>query len=280
MSEQLQLRRGAASQIASFTGAQGEVVVDTTNYRLVLQDGATAGGFAAAKLSEAVTNTRAAVNDSAYTAQPTDRTIAYVSLTAARTVALPPASAYPTGTRLLVIDETGNCSTTNTVSIVRAGSDTINGQMSCAVNWSFGFVGLESNGSNAWTITDSLNIVATAPHGANTQFAVIETLVSGLSGASVTAPVGLPGNCIVFAVGAYVVTAITGATSYSVNDAYPTNYGSGLGVAAGSSNFGLIGPKGVYTGGLALTLTAAGGNFTGGAVRLSYHIAFMNPSTS
>jgi major tropism determinant Mtd-like protein len=52
LSEQLQLRRGSASQVAAFTGAQGEVVVDTTNNRLVVQDGATAGGFAAAKLSE------------------------------------------------------------------------------------------------------------------------------------------------------------------------------------------------------------------------------------
>jgi len=53
LSEQLQLRRGSAAQVAAFTGAQGEVVVDTTNNRLVLQDGATAGGFAAAKLGEA-----------------------------------------------------------------------------------------------------------------------------------------------------------------------------------------------------------------------------------
>lgn len=52
MSEQLQLRRGSAAQVAAFTGAQGEVVVDTTNNRIVVQDGATAGGFATAKLSE------------------------------------------------------------------------------------------------------------------------------------------------------------------------------------------------------------------------------------
>ncbi len=54
MSEQLQLRRGSAAQVAAFTGAQGEVVVDTTNNRLVVQDGTTAGGFAAAKLAEIV----------------------------------------------------------------------------------------------------------------------------------------------------------------------------------------------------------------------------------
>ncbi len=54
MSEQLQLRRGTAANVAASTGAQGEVFVDTTNNRLVVQDGATAGGFAAAKLSEVV----------------------------------------------------------------------------------------------------------------------------------------------------------------------------------------------------------------------------------
>lgn len=52
MSVQLKLRRNLASSLASFVGAQGEVVVDTTNNRIVVQDGSTAGGFAAAKLSE------------------------------------------------------------------------------------------------------------------------------------------------------------------------------------------------------------------------------------
>lgn len=42
---QVQLRRGTASQVAAFTGAAGEVTPDTTNHRLVLHDGATAGGF-------------------------------------------------------------------------------------------------------------------------------------------------------------------------------------------------------------------------------------------
>ena len=40
---QVQLRRGTSAQIATFTGAQGEVVVDTTNNRAVVHDGATAG---------------------------------------------------------------------------------------------------------------------------------------------------------------------------------------------------------------------------------------------
>lgn len=48
MSDQLQLRRGTTSQILAFTGAQGEVVVDTTLNALVVQNGSTAGGFYAA----------------------------------------------------------------------------------------------------------------------------------------------------------------------------------------------------------------------------------------
>lgn len=49
---QLQHRRGNAAQVLTFTGAQGELAVDTTNNRLVVQDGVTQGGWAAAKLSE------------------------------------------------------------------------------------------------------------------------------------------------------------------------------------------------------------------------------------
>jgi len=41
---QLQLRRGTAAQVAAFTGAAGEVTPDTTNNRLILHDGTTAGG--------------------------------------------------------------------------------------------------------------------------------------------------------------------------------------------------------------------------------------------
>ena len=107
MSEQLQLRRGTSSQVAAFTGQQGETVMDTTNNRLVLNDGATAGGWAAAKLTEVVTNTRTPVADAAYGALTTDRLIAYTSLTASRVVSLPTSASYPTGTRLLVIDEFG-----------------------------------------------------------------------------------------------------------------------------------------------------------------------------
>lgn len=41
---QIQLRRGTAAQVASFTGAAGELTPDMTNFRLVLHDGSTLGG--------------------------------------------------------------------------------------------------------------------------------------------------------------------------------------------------------------------------------------------
>ena len=45
MSTQVQYRRGSAAQVAAFTGALGEMVVDTTNWILNVADGTTLGGY-------------------------------------------------------------------------------------------------------------------------------------------------------------------------------------------------------------------------------------------
>jgi hypothetical protein len=264
MSEQLQLRRGSGAQVAAFRGAPGEVVVDSTNNRIVVQDGATLGGFAAAKLNEvllvsggsatalgigtpvdpgnplsvkassalftalstdfrvvlnktapgntasflyqdgfsgraeigltgddnfhfkvspngstwntgilidattgAVTfgNARTAVNDAAYTALVTDRTIAYTAITAARAVALPPASAFPAGVTLTVVDESGSCSPTNAIALSAAGSDTIAGVGSLVISRAYGFAALESNGSSKWTPVEQPGALAVMNSG-------------------------------------------------------------------------------------------------------------------
>jgi len=184
LSEQLQLRRGTAAQLAIFTPQQGECVVDTTNNRIVIGDGSTVGGNPAAKLSD-----------------------------------VPLA-------------------------------------------------------------TNPLNTLAAGANGANIQFGVLETLVSGMSGASVTALAQIPAYSIVFAVGARVITTITGATSYEVGvSGNLSQFGSGLSLAAGSTNYGLIGPTAFYSA-TSLILTAAGSNFTAGSVRLSIHYMLAAPSTS
>lgn len=45
MTREVQRRRGTAAEHASFTGAVGELTVDTTNKSVIVHDGATAGGF-------------------------------------------------------------------------------------------------------------------------------------------------------------------------------------------------------------------------------------------
>jgi hypothetical protein len=284
LSEQLQLRRGTGSQVASFTGAAGEVVFDTTNNRLIANDGVTVGGNPAAKLSEVITNSRSAVSDATYSVLATDRMVAYIALTAARVVTLPASSAYPTGTRLLIVDETGNCSATKTLTITPNGTDAIDGAASAVVNQAFGFIGIESNGAGAWTVIDqgfmpALESIAAAPHGANIQIGVLEILVT-LSGSSTNASLQIPANCIVLAIGAHVTTAVTGAVSYEVGVAGNlSQFGSALSTAAGSSNFGLIGPTAFYTA-TTLTITSAGGSFTGGQLRLSISYLLANPSAA
>tara|TARA_R110002020_G_scaffold154506_1_gene334356 strand:+ start:1911 stop:2771 length:861 start_codon:yes stop_codon:yes gene_type:complete len=52
MAVQVQLRRGTASQNNSFTGAAGEITVDTTNQTVRVHDGSTAGGHALVPLTD------------------------------------------------------------------------------------------------------------------------------------------------------------------------------------------------------------------------------------
>jgi hypothetical protein len=284
LSEQLQLRRGTATQVQTFIGAAGEVVMDTTNNRLVVNDGVTVGGTPLAKLSEVQTNSRTPVGDAAYTILATDRMVAYTALTAARVVTLPTSSLFPLGTRLLIVDETGNCSVTKALTITTNGTDVIDGAATTVVNQAYGFIGVESNQSGRWTTIDQGFMPATAnlaaaAHGATIQAQVLETSVT-LSGASTNASLQIPANCIVLAVGARVTTAITGATSYGVGVAGNlSQFGSALSIAAGSTNFGLIGPTAFYTP-TTLTITAAGGAFSGGQVRLSISCLLANPSAA
>jgi hypothetical protein len=57
MPTQIQLRRGTTSEHSSFTGAAGEVTVDTTKKALVVHDGSTAGGIPVARDSTVVHTT-------------------------------------------------------------------------------------------------------------------------------------------------------------------------------------------------------------------------------
>jgi len=45
MATQIQLRRGTSAETAAFTGADGEVTVNTTTDTVVVHDGSTVGGY-------------------------------------------------------------------------------------------------------------------------------------------------------------------------------------------------------------------------------------------
>jgi len=105
---------------------------------------------------------------------------------------------------------------------------------------------------------------------------VVEELLTGLTGASVTSTIAIPDRAIVLAVSTRTVTAITGATSYDCGIAgTPAKFGGTLGVAAGSTNVGVIGPQAFYAP-TPIVLTANGGNFTGGDVRIA--IQYLLPT--
>ena len=123
-------------------------------------------------------------------------------------------------------------------------------------------------------------VLAQGANGSSIVLHCAEQLVSGLSGASVTAGTPIPSGALVFACCSRVVTTITGATSFEVGYTGSLSaFGSSLGLSAGSTNEGLIGPNAFYAA-TNLILTPAGGNFTGGAVRLSLMYVVFTPATS
>ena len=136
------------------------------------------------------------------------------------------------------------------------------------------------DGTGAWsTPTPPLvadKTLAQGPNGAAIGVHVVEELLTGLTGASVTSTITIPDRAIVLAVSTRTVTAIAGATSYDCGIAgTPNKFGGTLGIAAGSTNVGVVGPQAFYAP-TPIVLTANGGSFTGGDVRIA--IQYLLPS--
>ncbi|WP_417259015.1 DUF2793 domain-containing protein [Celeribacter sp.] len=93
------------------------------------------------------------------------------------------------------------------------------------------------------------------------------------AGATSNVPFALPAQSVVFGVTGRVTTAITGtATGFSLGVAASSNrYGSGLSLPQGSWLRGLTGTPVTYYGSEDLILTAEGGNFASGEIRLAVH---------
>ena len=97
---------------------------------------------------------RKAVNDANYPVVATDQIVAIVSITAPRVISLISASLFPTSSRLLVVDQSGNLSSTITATIQPNSADLINGAGSFVLKNPNSFVELISNVTN-WIVTDS-----------------------------------------------------------------------------------------------------------------------------
>lgn len=117
-------------------------------------------------------------------------------------------------------------------------------------------------------------------NGAATELGCDEEELTSLSGASVTTTMSFPAQSLILGASVRVTAAITGATSFDVGDGTTVDrFGGSLGIALGSTNQGTVGPAGNY-GTTNVVLTANGGNFTGGSVRVALHYLRNQPPAS
>ncbi len=106
---------------------------------------ASAVPFLALASGEPNTATRTTVANANYTLLASDSIVAYTSIGAARTVTLPAASAVQVGKQFIVKDESGSCSSGNTITI----AGTIDGATNYILNAAYAKAVVYSNGS-AW----------------------------------------------------------------------------------------------------------------------------------
>jgi hypothetical protein len=115
------------------------------------------------------------------------------------------------------------------------------------------------------------------PNGSSLAMKSVEVDVSLTAGASVTTPVLFPERSIAYGVTGRVVSTITGtATTWDLGiTGELQRYGSGLGLAQNSWVNGPGAPQ-VFWSPTALEITAQGGDFAGGTIRLIAHYAELS----
>lgn len=119
---------------------------------VAVADGGTGASTAAAARANLAIDGRTTVADATYTILASDVYVALTSITASRAFTLPAASAVNAGQLLTIKDESGSVSATLTLTVQRAGSDTIEGQTSIVLTQPRAWLQLRSNGSNEWSI--------------------------------------------------------------------------------------------------------------------------------
>ncbi|MFB2532934.1 DUF2793 domain-containing protein [Paracoccus sp. p4-l81] len=112
-----------------------------------------------------------------------------------------------------------------------------------------------------------------SPHGAGLLCGVAEHLHELMPGTENSTAWALPGPAMIVGVTARVVTSITGTlTGWSLGmPGAPARFGQGLGKDGGSWCRGLLGAPTTFWSPEPLVLTAEGGAFSGGSVRIAVH---------
>ncbi|MDA8747782.1 DUF2793 domain-containing protein [Litoreibacter sp.] len=127
------------------------------------------------------------------------------------------------------------------------------------------------------------NMLAVSVNRAALRAEVVETDFV-LSGGGATEDTGfvIPAHTSVLAVTGRVLSEITGdLVDWSLGvDGMETRYGSGLGISVGSWLRGVTGQPVAYYTPTGLRLTANGGNFAGGTVRLAVHLMQFDVPTA
>ena len=143
------------------------------------------------------------------------------------------------------------------------------------------------SGLKAWVKTERLTVtyedgiwrdgISLTAHGGRATLRAKEeelTLVGAFVETTDTA--FIPDRAIVLGVSSRTTLAITGATSYGVGVlGNATQFGNLLGAALNSTNNGVIGPTAFYAD-TKVRVTATGGNFTAGKVRLIVYFLEMS----
>jgi uncharacterized protein DUF2793 len=122
--------------------------------------------------------------------------------------------------------------------------------------------------------------VAVSPHGAAMLWKVVEFDHAVTAGATNITAVAIPNQAQVIGVTGRVVSALTGAglASWRIGVSGSDNrYGSGLGIGLNSYVVGVSGSPVTYYASTPLLLTAEGGSFGGGTIRLALHLTELEP---
>jgi len=99
---------------------------------------------------------------------------------------LPTASTMNPGQEVVIYDEAGAVTATNTLTILRSGTDTVNGAASFALNRAFQGISLRTDGVGKWAFEDEAGPIDNTPIGATTPSTGAFTALSATSLTSAT----------------------------------------------------------------------------------------------